>query len=243
MFDASKIVLSDTDSCEKALANENGEVTRAVLTAYRIRKTRLSANMPQKDLAEKIGVRKQTLHKYENAIITNIPSDKIEAIAHFLDISPAYLMGWTAEPNPDRVKNLIDITSIKRKKYPLLGAIACGDPLVTDESDAFEFDDIGADFALRCVGDSMTGARIYDGDLVFIRQCSLEDIRNGEIAAVRIDHYGDCTLKKVYYDSDRQRLTLMPCNPDFEPIILEGSDLDADEFKVIGKAVAFVANL
>ena len=89
----------------------------------------------------------------------------------------------------------------------------------------------------------MINARIYDGDLVFIRECELEDIRNGEIAAVRINHYGDCTLKKVFYDNARRRVTLMPCNPDYEPIILEGKDLDKEEFKVLGKAVAFVATI
>lgn len=60
----------------------------------KIKKTRELKNIAQIDLANKIGVSKQTLYKYENDIITNIPSDKIEAIAHELDISPAYLMGW-----------------------------------------------------------------------------------------------------------------------------------------------------
>lgn len=194
----------------------------------------------QKDMAVYLGISQQGYALYEKGK-RKFDFETALKIGEKLEISLDDL-GLDYVSDAD-TPNLIDISALKRKKYPLLGAVACGDPLVTDESDAFEFDDIGADFALRCVGDSMTGARIYDGDLVFIRQCSLEDIRNGEIAAVRIDHYGDCTLKKVYYDSDRQRLTLMPCNPDFEPIILEGSDLDADEFKVIGKAVAFVANL
>lgn len=194
----------------------------------------------QKDMAVYLGISQQGYALYEKGK-RKFDFETALKIGEKLEISLDDL-GLDYVSDAD-APNLIDISALKRKKYPLLGAVACGDPLVTDESDAFEFDDIGADFALRCVGDSMTGARIYDGDLVFIRQCSLEDIRNGEIAAVRIDHYGDCTLKKVYYDSDRQRLTLMPCNPDFEPIILEGSDLDADEFKVIGKAVAFVANL
>lgn len=48
----------------------------------------------QTELAEKIGVSKQTLYKYENDIITNIPSDKIEAIARLAGLSPSYLMGW-----------------------------------------------------------------------------------------------------------------------------------------------------
>ena len=205
----------------------------------RIKATRKRKRVSQVELAEKTHTLKQTLYKYENNIITNIPSDKVESIARALGVSPAYLMGWEDEP----AKNLIDISAHKHHKYNIVGAVACGDPLVADDNETFEFDDIGADFALRCKGDSMINARIYDGDLVFIRECELEDIRNGEIAAVRIDHYGDCTLKKVFYDNARRRVTLMPCNPDYEPIILEGKDLDKEEFKVLGKAVAFVATI
>ena len=60
----------------------------------RIKKSRENADLSQVELAKKIGVSKQTLYKYENDIITNIPSDKLQGIADTLKISPAYLMGW-----------------------------------------------------------------------------------------------------------------------------------------------------
>ena len=60
----------------------------------RIKDLRHKKGLPQVDLAKLIGVSKQTLYKYENDIITNIPSDKIEAIAHILDTTPSHLMGW-----------------------------------------------------------------------------------------------------------------------------------------------------
>lgn len=60
----------------------------------RIKEVRTRLHMSQVAFADKIGVSKQTLYKYENNIITNIPSDKIEAIAQVCKISPAYLMGW-----------------------------------------------------------------------------------------------------------------------------------------------------
>lgn|GEM_PF-141496 len=63
----------------------------------RIRKERELAGISQTDLAEKIKISKQTLYKYEKNIITNIPSDKIEAIAKALNISESYLMGWSEE--------------------------------------------------------------------------------------------------------------------------------------------------
>lgn len=60
----------------------------------RIKEIREKIGMSQVDFADKINVSKQTLYKYENNLITNIPSDKIEAAAKMGGVSPAYLMGW-----------------------------------------------------------------------------------------------------------------------------------------------------
>lgn len=46
------------------------------------------------EVAEKVGTTRQTLFKYENGIVTNIPSNKLEDLAGFYGVSPAYLMGW-----------------------------------------------------------------------------------------------------------------------------------------------------
>lgn len=90
---------------------------------------------------------------------------------------------------------------------------------------------IHADFALRCKGDSMINARIYNGDLVFIHQQS--DVDNGEIAAVIID--GEATLKRVYkYEN---RIELRPENPMFPVLKYEGEQLA--DLQIIGKAVTF----
>lgn len=64
----------------------------------RIKKCREILDISQTELAEKAGISKQTLYKYENNIITNIPSDKIEKLASLLKTTPAYLMGWES-PN------------------------------------------------------------------------------------------------------------------------------------------------
>lgn len=60
----------------------------------RIKLLREKINISQTEMAEKIGVSKQTLYKYENDIITNVPSDKIEAIARITGSTPAFIMGW-----------------------------------------------------------------------------------------------------------------------------------------------------
>lgn len=60
----------------------------------RIKELRIQLGLSQVEFADRINVSKQTLYKYENNIITNIPSDKIEAAAQLGNISPSYLMGW-----------------------------------------------------------------------------------------------------------------------------------------------------
>ena len=70
----------------------------------RIKKQRELLGISQVERAEKIKVSKQTLYKYENNIITNIPSDKIEIIGKVLEVSPSYLMGWE-----DNLENAPDI--------------------------------------------------------------------------------------------------------------------------------------
>lgn len=60
----------------------------------KIRERRIHIGLGQTELADKVGISKQTLYKYENGIVTNIPSDKVEAIARALNTTPAYLMGW-----------------------------------------------------------------------------------------------------------------------------------------------------
>lgn len=61
----------------------------------RIKYVREQAGISQVDFAVRMNVSKQTLYKYENNIVTNIPSDKIETAAKICNVSPAYLMGWT----------------------------------------------------------------------------------------------------------------------------------------------------
>lgn len=76
----------------------------------RIKRLREEAGLSQVNFAGKINVSKQTLYKYENNLITNIPSDKIEAIAKTVSVSPAYLMGWSdSEDGNERYKLYVDV--------------------------------------------------------------------------------------------------------------------------------------
>lgn len=95
----------------------------------RIKALRESNKMTQTDLAERIGTTKQNVYKYENGIITNIPSDKIEQIAKLFDVSPAYIMGWTEKSAPikhDRNAVINRINSLSDDQFEKFAAKAEG---------------------------------------------------------------------------------------------------------------------
>ena len=87
----------------------------------RIQLLRKKTGMSQIEFATKINVSKQTLYKYENNLITNIPSDKIEAVADLCHVSPAYLMGWEEpEPQPSTILNKKDERDIAKRLEKIL---------------------------------------------------------------------------------------------------------------------------
>lgn len=72
----------------------------------RIIELREKRGLSQVELADRIGVSKQTMYKYENDIITNIPSDKIELMAQTLKTTPAYIMGWEELDREQKVSEI-----------------------------------------------------------------------------------------------------------------------------------------
>ncbi|WP_308533246.1 S24 family peptidase [uncultured Peptoniphilus sp.] len=203
----------------------------------RIKQKRLENKMTLEDLGKRADVNKATIQRYESGKITNIPSDRIERISEALGVSPAYLMGWEENIDLTKIPGIIPIT---KKKIPLLGSIACGQPIFSNEDRESYIEvgtDIKANFCLKCKGDSMINARINDGDIVFIRSQSIVD--NGEIAAVIIDD--EATLKRVYYHKENNIIELRPENPKYKSIIYTGEELD--HVKILGKAIAFQSDV
>ena len=196
-----------------------------------LKRFRKQKKMTLEELALILGTTKQTIHRYENGVISNVPPEKVRALADALGVTPSELMGW--ESDLESVKGILPISV---KKLPIVGSIACGEPIyVSEEYESFAIADgnLEADFCLRAAGDSMTGARINDGDIVFIRKQSTVD--NGEIAAVIIND--EATLKRVYYYPDEGKLILSPENPKYPPLVYINEELNS--IKILGKAVAF----
>lgn len=204
----------------------------------RIKQIRTDLGISQVDFANRIGVSKQTLYKYENDLITNIPSDKIEAAAKIGNITPAYLMGWEVSGGTQALPSFPNITPIARKSFPLFDGIAAGEPRLMPDGVTLYVDatvDVQADYVLKVHGDSMIGARINDGDYVFIRQ--QPEVENGEIAAVAIGD--EATLKRFYKYGDV--VVLRGENPEFKELTFSGEQLG--QVRILGKAVAFQSDV
>ncbi len=201
----------------------------------RIRQVRQEQDVTQQELADYIGVSKQAVYKYENNIVTNIPTDKVDAIAKRLKVSPAYLMGWEEQPEPKKPTIPPGFEPMpKMKKVPLIGSIACGTPILAQQNIEKLVDvpeNIRCDFSLTCHGDSMVGAGIHDKDVVYIH--IQPEVENGEIAAVRIGE--EATLKRVYLHTDY--IELRPENAAFESIIRRKEEMN--DVHIEGKAVGW----
>jgi len=199
----------------------------------RLKKSRKNAGLTQEELATRIGVERSSVGKYEST--STIPSpDVLARISKVLNVSTDYLLtGKSVETSPQSFANVFPL---KTKKLPLLGEIACGEPIFADEQKGeyvITEAGINADFCLKAKGDSMIGARINDGDIVFVQACPTVD--NGEIAAVIIDN--EATLKRVYYYPEQNKLVLSAENPRYAPFVYENEQLEY--VRIIGRAVAF----
>ena len=201
----------------------------------RIKSRRTELGLTVEELAHKMGYKdKSSISKIENGK-ADIPQSKIAAFADALQTTPAYLMGWEEQPEPKKPTIPPGFEPMpKMKKIPLIGSIACGEPITAEQNIEKMVDvpeNIRCDFSLTCHGDSMVDAGIHDKDVVYIR--IQPEVENGEIAAVRID--GEATLKRVYYNPGT--LTLMPANPAYAPMIYTGPQLE--EVHIEGKAVGW----
>lgn len=204
----------------------------------RIRERRLALNLTQEDLAHRLGMQKSAIAKYESGRVENIKRSVVAKMAEILECSPAYLMGW--DDGDTQIPSFSNILPIQTKQIPLLGEIACGQPIFCSEDRESYVEagtDVKADFCLKARGDSMVGARILDGDLVFIQRDA--ELESGQIYAVAIDD--EATLKRVYYDAKSQVLQLMAENSKYAPLIYTGETLD--HVHILGKAVAFQSDV
>ena len=190
-------------------------------------------NITSMELCEKTGIPKSAMSQYRSGSFKP-KADRIYLLSKALNVSEAWLMGYDVPM--EKVSNLVPL---KKVRYiPLLGRIACGEPILAEvniEGKIVLPDEVNADFALTCRGDSMIDARIFNGDIVYIKQQPI--VENGEIAAVLIGD--EATLKRFYKQGDT--VILKAENAAMEPMVYTKSQLK--DLKIIGKAVYFLSEV
>ena len=166
---------------------------------------------------------------------------RLDRFAQILDVSIPWLMGYDVPVgNYDGgLAASVVASNIKplpeTYKVPRLGAIACGEPILAEQN-IETYDSvpvtIRCDFTLICRGDSMIGAGIEDGDIVYIRE--QPEVETGEIAAVMVGE-DEATLKQFKRVGDT--VLLIPENSSYEPLIFTGGEMNG--IRILGKAVGF----
>lgn len=193
-----------------------------------LRDRRKELGLTLKQVAEKVGVSEGTISRWESGKIAEMRRGKVAAYAKALDIDPAVIMGWKD------ISEYANIRPVSTRSFPVLGSVSCGKPVLMTEERSVQIDatdDLRADFVLIARGDSMIGARIHSGDVVFVRK--QDTVENGQIAVVAIDD--EATLKRFYkYD---ELVVLRAENPAYPDIEIRPGD--GKQVHILGLAVKF----
>lgn len=187
------------------------------------------------ELANRIGVDRSTVTRYLKGT-RKISMEDVPKIANAIGINPVELL---MDENDKKPTNVIDISQ-RTVKIPVLGEIACGDPILAEENYEDYRDELAESLPagelvyLKAKGDSMSPT-IPSGSFVLVRAQS--DVENGEIAAVLVNGNTEATLKRVKKQGDV--IILMPDNSSHQPYIVDKNN----PAKIIGKAIRFTQDL
>lgn len=191
------------------------------------------AGWDQRRLAQALDVSTAKITRFVKDTNKRWSIPELEQMASILGVNPRWLAGWEISPIP------APSGTSPAKEIPLLGCIAAGIPLLASQQIERYIPvpgDSAADFALRVKGDSMTGACIPDGSIVYCRKQS--DVEHGEIAACIVDGE-DATLKRVHRHDGI--VILRADNPNYQDIVLTAKG--RNQLRIVGKAVAVFAEL
>lgn len=207
----------------------------------RIKSLRTEKGMTQTELAELLQTTKQNIFKYENGIVTNIPSDKIEKMAEIFGVEPAVLMGW--EDDSKEHSNIRDVVpNNKIHMVPIYATVSAGFgayaednvvdyiPMIIDNPY-----DVKDTIGIQVKGDSMY-PKIEDGDTIIVRK--QESVDSGSVAVLLLDGE-EGLVKKVEYGKDW--IELHSFNPEYKTRRFEG--MDVLRLRVVGKVLKVVKSI
>lgn len=170
-----------------------------------IKKLREVRGWSLEELSRRVGVAKSTLSRYESGQ-REFPINDIGKYADIFNVS---------------VENLLGINK-PTLTIPLIGTICAGDGLLAEQNiEEHIYYPLQSkrqpDYALRVKGDSMIGAGIEDGDIVYMRHAPWADY-NGQIVAALINDQEDGTLKRIRWSTDSPLIRLEPENDEYDAI-------------------------
>lgn len=188
-----------------------------------LRRRRKELKMTLEEVGNIVGVGKSTVRKWETGDIENMRRDKIALLAKALKTTPLYIMGVKEDANHVQISANI----------PLIGTICAGDGLLAEQNIEeyvhYPFPNKRQpDYALRVKGDSMIGAGIESGDIVYMRRAPWADY-NGQIVAALINDQEDGTLKRIKWSSNSPKIQLVPENDEYQII-----EVMPNEVKICG---------
>lgn len=198
----------------------------------RLNKAFKASGLSQSELCDKADINKGALSSYLSG--RYFPKQiALEKLSSALNVSISYLMGFDIVDTADEKSRPLPSNIIlpAAHKLPIMGTICAGDGVVCEDDyqGTFIVDiDVKADYCLKVHGDSMIGANIYDGDIVFISK-SYDFVQDQIYAIERLD-YNEASLKRVTQDGDT--LILNPCNPEYHAMVT-----DYEEVRIIGRCV------
>ena len=210
----------------------------------RIKEIRERLEMKQVDLAELVGLSRNTIINYEKGR-RDVTARDLVAITHVLGVSFAYLIGEKgAEATSARIKKMVDI--------PLLSIAAvasCGvgnglygvdmstvETISITQSTFSSYDENKKPFGITTEGNSMEGAGITEGSIAIINPA--EEVRSGDMALVCLDD--NWFIKWVIYKPNGE-IELRPANSNYQPITVDKEFVtDPSWFRIIGKVVKII---
>lgn len=207
--------------------------------AQRIKDLRTSQHLTLEQIANKVGVGKSTVRKWETGMIANMRRDKIAKLAQALNTTPAYLMGWNDAPEAsakgDPVLPFDPIPVGSFVRIPVIGRVRAGAGGIAEEE--FLGYEIAANLKnsdeyryFKVEGDSMS-PRIEAGDLALVH--IQPEVENGELAVVIVD--GEEGLIKKIQLHEGGAISLVSFNPNYPPRLLMGKELK--ELTIWGKVI------
>lgn len=186
----------------------------------KIKTYRKDRGLSQQDIAEHFGYKSfTTIQKWEDGSSTP-PAKTLKRLAEFFGVS---------------VEDLI--TESEKIAIPILGTVRGGllrlaqDEWLGQELVPVEESLGGEYFYLEVIGDSMINARIYPGDLVYVKRQPI--VESGTIAVVLVGD--EATLKRVYYKDNG--IVLHPENPKYDDMVYKQEDIEEKNIQVIGEVI------